>query len=444
MVFKNFRLNIILRVLFLFAGITLFAWCIVNGYRLRSVYIATGVAVLLIELIWYLERFNRDVKNFMTGLLQRDFTTRYQSMGQGNNFDELYEMLNRISDVFKKISTEKEIQHRYLEVLVEHLRIGIISIDADEKIHLANQALKDLLQKNIITHLHSFQALDPSFIATLREIRTGETRLIKLKVNNELLQLSIHASEFKLEEKYYKLISMQNIRNELDIREMEAWQKLIRVLSHEIMNSVAPIISLSSTLHELVEQNNKQLISEDETLYTSLDKGLDAIKTRGEGLYNFTQTYRKLTGVPQLSLKEVNLKDIISRVEILMRSKLSEGNVHLAISSVDVQLTADPELMEHVLINLIINAIEAADKKQPFIRIHSSKNQKGNLLIHIEDNGSGMDESTMEKIFIPFFTTKKYGSGIGLALSKQILQLHHADIHLSSEPGKGTEFVIVL
>src|SRR6187402_1403507 len=113
MVFKNFRLNIILRVLLLFAGITLFAWCIVNGYRLRSVYIAAGVLVLLIELIWYLERFNRDVKNFMTGLLQRDFTTRYQSMGQGNNFDELYEILNRISDVFKKISTEKEIQHRY-------------------------------------------------------------------------------------------------------------------------------------------------------------------------------------------------------------------------------------------------------------------------------------------------------------------------------------------
>ncbi|PZR38509.1 MAG: ATP-binding protein [Azospira oryzae] len=444
MVFKNFRFNIILRVLLLFGGTTLFAWCSVNGYPLRCVYIATGVLVLLIELIWYLERFNRDVKNFMSGLLQRDFTTRYQSLGQGNNYDELFEILNRISDEFKKISTEKEIQHRYLEVLVEHLRIGIISIDANEKVHLANQALKDLLQKNIITHLHSFQTLDPSFISTLKEIRSGETRLVKLKVNNELLQLSIHASEFKLEEKYYKLISMQNIRNELDIREMEAWQKLIRVLSHEIMNSVAPIISLSSTLHGLVAQSSKSLRSEDETLYNSLDKGLEAIKTRSEGLSHFTQTYRKLTGVPQLVLKEVNLKDILGRVTMLMQSRLSESNVHLSITNADVPLTADPELMEHVLINLIINAIEAADKAHAFIRIYSSRNQKGNVLIHIKDNGSGMDESTMEKIFIPFFTTKKYGSGIGLALSKQILQLHHADIHLSSEPDKGTEFIIVL
>jgi len=444
MVFKNFRLNIILRVLILLAIITLLAWCMAHGYYLRSIYIASAAIIFVIELIRYIERFNRDVKNFMTGLLQRDFTTRYQSMGQGRSLDELYHTLNRISEVFKKISTEKEIQHRYLEVLVEHLRVGIISIDADEKIHLANQAFKDLLQKNIFTHLSSFNTLDDSFITTLREIRTGETRLIKLKVNNDLLQLSLHASEFKLEEKYYKLISMQNIRNELDIREMEAWQKLIRVLSHEIMNSVAPIISLSGTLHGLIEQNKDQIANEENELYISLDKGLDAIKVRGEGLYNFTQTYRKLTGVPQLTLRQSNLKDIVSRVEILMQTKIKESHIRLLITDVDAGITVDPELMEHVLINLLLNAMEAADKTEAFIKIHSSRNPKGNVLIHIVDNGSGMDESTIEKIFIPFYTTKKNGSGIGLALTRQILQLHHADIQLSSEAGKGTEFIIVL
>ena len=158
-------------------------------------------------------------------------------------------------------------------------------------------------------------------VKTIREIHTGETRLIKVNIENELLQLSIHASEFKLEDRYFKLISMQNIKNELDIREMEAWQKLIRVLSHEIMNSVSPISSLSETLHGMVKENNNLLTNSDAGLYNALDKGLEAIKIRSEGLYNFTQTYRKLTGVPKLSLKKTNLKEILHRVKVLMTQK---------------------------------------------------------------------------------------------------------------------------
>ena len=282
-------------------------------------------------------------------------------------------------------------------------------------------------------------------VKTIREIHTGETRLIKLTVENELLQLSIHASEFKLEDRYYKLISMQNIKTELDIREMEAWQKLIRVLSHEIMNSVSPISSLSETLHGMVKENNNLLTTSNASLYDALDKGLEAIKIRSEGLYNFTQTYRKLTGVPKLSLKKTNLKEILHRVQVLMTAKINEHKIQLRILEVDVDIVVDPELMEHVFINLLLNAIDALKgKSDPSIHIRISKHQKGNLCIHVADNGEGIDEQTIEKIFIPFFTTRKNGSGIGLALTKQILQLHHADIQLKSEVGIGTEFIIVL
>jgi nitrogen fixation/metabolism regulation signal transduction histidine kinase len=427
------------------AGICLLAWCLVHAFYLRSIYLGVAVVVLVGELIWYIDRFNRDIKTFMVSLLQRDFTTHYQSTGKSKSFDELYTMLNRISKAFETINAEKEVQFRYLEMLVEHLRVGILSVDDSGKINLVNQAFKDLLRKNVLTSLRSFDSFDDSLTKTIQEITTGETQLLKLRVENEVLQLSIHASEFKLQDKYYKLISMQNIRNELDAREMEAWQKLIRVLTHEIMNSVSPVISLSSTLHGLVNQNSAQINGSDKELYNTLDKGLEAIKIRSEGLYTFTQSYRKLTGIPKLSLKRVNVNDILARVKVLMENQMKEKGITLTVSDTDAVLNVDPDLIEHVLINLLLNAVEAvSDKKDPVIDITASFNDNSNVIIRVADNGEGMDEATSEKIFIPFFTTRKNGSGIGLAITKQILQLHHADIHFTTERGKGTAFFIVL
>jgi signal transduction histidine kinase len=238
---------------------------------------------------------------------------------------------------------------------------------------------------------------------------------------------------------------MQNIRDELDAREMEAWQKLIRVLTHEIMNSVSPVISLSSTLHGLVNQNSSMMNHSHKELYNTLDKGLEAIKIRSEGLYNFTQSYRKLTGIPKLSLKQVNVKDILSRVQVLMDNTMKEKGINVKVSQVDAALNVDPDLIEHVLINLLLNAMEAvSETNDPRIEISSSFDESGNVVIRVADNGEGMDEATSERIFIPFFTTRKNGSGIGLAITKQILQLHRADIHFTTARGKGTEFFIVL
>jgi nitrogen fixation/metabolism regulation signal transduction histidine kinase len=445
MVFKNFRFQVIMRVIILVVSITLLAWCLVYEFYLRSVYLAGAVIVLVGELIWYIDRFNRDIKTFMVSLLQRDFTTHYQSTGKSKSFDELYTMLNRISKAFETINAEKEVQFRYLEMLVEHLRVGILSLDQNGKITLVNQAFKDLLHKNILTSLKSFESFDQSFVKVIQEIQTGETQLLKLRVENEVLQLSIHASEFKLQDKYYKLISMQNIRDELDAREMEAWQKLIRVLTHEIMNSVSPVISLSSTLHGLVNQNSAGINRTDMELFNTLNKGLEAIKIRSEGLYNFTQSYRKLTGIPKLSLKQVNVKDILSRVQVLMQNTMNEKGIDLKVSLIDAALNVDPDLFEHVLINLLLNAIEAvSETNDPRIEISSSFDESGSVVIRVADNGEGMDEATSERIFIPFFTTRKNGSGIGLAITKQILQLHRADIHFTTARGKGTEFFIVL
>lgn len=445
MVFKNFRFHVILRVVMLTLLSTLLAWCLVQGLYLRSVYVGAGLLLMTAELIWYVDRFNREINSFMVSLLHNDFTTRSQSRGRSKRFDELYDSLNRISEAFKTISAEKEIQFRFLEMLVEHLRVGILSLDDTGKIALANQAMKDLLHREVLFSLKSLETVDRSLVSAIKDIRGGETRLVKLRIQNELLQVSIHASEFRLEDKYHKLISMQNIRSELDAREMEAWQKLIRVLTHEIMNSVAPVISLSETMHGLIHQHQTPISQSDPALYETLDKGLDAIKVRSQGLYSFTQSYRKLTGVPKLALQKTNLKAILERIEMLMSKKLEEQGIALTVCAADIPVVADPDLMEHVLINLVLNAADAvAETKEPAIEVTASRDQKGLALISVKDNGEGIDEATSEKIFIPFFTTRKNGSGIGLALTKQILQLHHADIHFTSEIGKGTEFVIVL
>jgi len=445
MAFRNFRFQVFLRVIILTIIITLLAWCLVHELYLRSIYLAVAAIISVVEFIWYTDRFNRDMKGFLQSLLQRDFTTRYEQAGRGKSFDDLYETFNSISDIYKTISTEKEIQHKYLEMLVEHVRVSILSVDADENVHLANQALRDLLKRNAISNLKTIESIDTTLAKTIREMHASETRLVKVTIDNELLQLSIHVSEFKLDERYFKLISMQNIKNELDVREMESWQKLIRVLSHEIMNSVSPISSLSDTLHKMVTQNQPTLSESNTNLYDSLGKGLEAIKIRSEGLVNFTQTYRKLTHIPIPSMRKVRLSDILKRVQTLLETKISEHNATLKISGADVDLVADPELMEHVFINLLLNAMEATKSREvPTIEINTSMTGKGQLNIHVVDNGEGIDKEIMEKIFIPFFTTRKNGSGIGLALTKQILHLHQAEILLKSEVGKGSEFTIVI
>lgn len=444
MVFKNFRLQVIIRVVLLSTALAALIWCLLDARYLRSVYAAVAVIIIVVEFVRYVDRFNRDVNTFMVSLLQHDFTTRFQSR-RGKTFDELYGTLNRISHVFKTISAEKEVQFKFLEMLVAHLRVGILSFDGSGKIHLANQAVKDLLHRDILLNLRSLETLDPALVQSLQAVKSGETRLLKLRIGNELLQLSIHASEFRLEDTEHKLISMQNIRSELDAREMEAWQKLIRVLTHEIMNSVSPIISLSETMHTLLLRNQETITTSDANLYNTLDKGLDAIRVRSEGLYNFTQSYRKLTGIPKLSLQETSTRDIIERVATLMQNQLIDKGIELKVNPANIRIVVDPDLIQHVLINLLLNAAEAVSNvSEPCIAMGALTNAKGSVELYVSDNGEGIDDAIADKIFIPFFSTRKHGSGIGLALTKQILQLHHADIRFTTRKGTGTEFTIVL
>lgn len=441
MAFKNFSLQVLVRVLLLTVLIGTLAWCVVNGRSLRSVYAGIAVIVSLAELLWFLGRFQRDFKTFLISLLHSDFTIHFDQTGRGKRLNALYDAMNQISAAFKKVSGEREVKHRFLELLVEHVQVGIISFNRDEQIHLVNKALKEML--SIASHLPPdklLRTLDPPLLQALRDIRAGETRLITVKAAQDTLQLTLHATTFRLEEEFYKLVSLQNIRSELDAREMEAWQKLIRVLTHEIMNSIAPISSLSGTLHNLVRTSDT--MDSSASLLPTLEKGLDAIRTRSEGLLSFTEVYRKLTRVPTPVKKPTDVRALFQRIEILFREELGHKGISMLIEAAEHEIAVDGDLLEQALINLVKNAIEAsAGTDAPVIRLSYAVVNE-HAVICVKDNGAGIEPEKLESIFIPFFTTKKNGSGIGLAITRQIVLLHGARIKVESEPGVGTTFSI--
>lgn len=428
---KHFTIQVVVRVLLLAAMLGALAWCVVNELWLRSVYAGVASLLLLIELLWFLDRFQRDFRTFLTSLLHRDFTIHFEQTGRGDRMNALYDAMNQISAAFKKISAEREAKHRFLEMLVEHVQVGIISLNDEERIHLINKALKKMLQLPSATPMEKLRGIDPALQQALREIKAGETRLVKVKVGQDTLHLTVHATAFRLEEEFYKLVSLQNIHSELDAREMEAWQKLIRVLTHEIMNSISPITSLSGTLHNLVNTS----LHNDPTpaLLTTLDEGLDAIKKRSEGLLTFTEVYRKLTRVPTPVKKPTNIAALLRRLQLLFHEELSSKQIQFSIDAEDCDIMVDSELLEQALINLIRNSIDAlSGRGNASIQLAHRVTSDDRSVITITDNGEGIEPDKLESIFIPFFTTKKNGSGIGLAITKQIVLLHGGSIRVNS------------
>lgn len=441
MAFRHFTIQVLFRVVLLTALLGTFMWCLVNELWLRSVYAGVASIGSLIELLWFLDRFQRDFRTFLISLLHRDFTIHFEQSARGKRLNALYDAMNQITSAFKKVSAEREAKHRFLELLVEHVQVGIISINEEEEIHLVNKALKNMLQLPLATPMDKLRGIDPALQQVLREIKAGETRLVKVRAGQDTLHLTVHATAFRLEEEFYKLVSLQNIRSELDAREMEAWQKLIRVLTHEIMNSISPITSLSGTLHNLV--NASVGTEPSPTLLTTLDEGLDAIRKRSEGLLSFTEVYRKLTRVPTPVIKPTSALAMLRRLQLLFHEELSKKGIEFTMDAQDHEMMVDSDLLEQALINLIRNAIDAlAGRSEPAIHLSHSLSGDGRPVITISDNGTGIEPDKMESIFIPFFTTKKNGSGIGLAITKQIVLLHGGSIKVDSVVGEGTRFSI--
>ena len=312
---------------------------------------------------------------------------------------------------------------------------------------LMNQAAKDMLDRPYMSNVQIMERVSQPLLDAVEKIQSGERTLVKTVINDNLKHLSLQATEFKLQHNEYKLVSFQDIRNELDANEVETWQKLIRVLTHEIMNSVTPIISLTKVISMLMtnEKGNRVDLCEIDT--EDADDMLDSIKTiesRSKGLLHFVHAYRSLTKIQKPNFREVRITEMLKRVQTLLKPELKKRNIEIIelISDPNLSIQADPELIEQVLINLVKNAMEAVTgQSNPRIEI-GSEITHDHIQIFVRDNGPGINEEYLDKIFIPFFTTKKSGSGIGLSLSRQIMRMHRGRINFHTSAEDGTTFIL--
>ncbi len=441
--FKNFKINVIVRLgIILSLMAILFYFLFLNEKYLRSIYVAAALIFAIGELLRYIDKRNREVNLFLSSLLNDDYSLTFRGSDKGKSFSSLYQTMNAINSKFEKLRTDKEVHSRYLQTLVEHIKVGIVSFDSSGRIHLVNQAFKDFFNNQTLRINSSLTGLDPEFLEIFRSLEPDVNLVKKLFSQGGQLTLSIKAAIFKLENEEFKLISIQNIREELEEQELMAWQKLIRVLTHEIMNSVTPISSLSSSLHNLVTDKPC-----DDFLKTKLLNGLEAIINRSKGLMKFTEAYKTISRMPPPVFTPVKSEDFIKRVEMLCKMITKDFVLELEIgaNSDPWVFYIDTELLDNVIINLVKNAMEAMDSsRQARLSISLKHSNTGKTILELKDNGRGMNEEIMSEIFVPFFTTKRDGSGIGLSLSNQIIRSHGGIIEVNSQPGEGTTFTIIL
>lgn len=447
MFIKTFKFKIMLRALILTATLILFAFLI---FKMDFIFVPLAVALLgayqVFSLIHFTEKTNRDLSRFLLSVRYDDTSQAFTSQGLGSSFNDLKDAFSEVIAKLQETRSEKEAQARYLNTIIQHVGIGLMVYKPDGAVDMINNAAKKLLRTVSLKDINTMKDISPELVDTLFNLKHGDKRLVKLGIEGENGQLSLFAHTFILREEEYILVSIQNIQEELEEKEMEAWQNLIRVLTHEIMNSITPISSMTSTLLDMLGKDESNV--KDHLEPEKYDEMADALKTihrRSQGLMNFVSAYRNMTLIPKPEFRLLAVRDLFKRVEGLMSHKLTDRGIFFkwSVDPESLELTADPGLMEQVLINLILNAIDAVTgREDPRIMLSAFMGTEGQVIITAEDNGAGIVEEAMEKIFIPFFTTKKSGSGIGLSLSRQILRLHQATIRAQSKPDEWTTFII--
>ncbi len=451
MVYNNFRARLLLKIGRLIFTISLLAFILIYQHWYVSAFcLALLITAQIYFLIQFVEQTNRELTRFFSAIRYSDFTQRFASGGKNATFQALYHEFNEVIEAFQRMKAEKEANHLYLQTIVEHMSIGILIFDNEGEVQLLNKAIKDILRLPNLKNIKALERISLELLTTLYSLETGDSKLVTLNRDDGSLSLALRATQLQLQGEQLKIISVQNIRSEMEEQELEAWQKLIRVLSHEIMNSITPVVSLASSIHDLVAQD---LITQtagghvavDEEVMTDVQTGLLTIEKRSEGLLHFVHDYRKLARVPKPTLKPVKLKALFEQLDTLMRTEMGYHQVKFAlyVPKEDLEISADAELISQVLINLMKNAMEAcAGCDNPKVEIYAYYDPMENnrVRIDVKDNGPGIPEEIIDKIFIPFYTTKKEGSGIGLSLSRQIMRLHRGTLRVSSQMGKQTVF----
>ena len=397
-------------------------------------YISAFIAgmILLIE-AWYLlrqmERSDRLFRHFVWSVRYSDFLSSGTTHQKPSDAlpQELTEAVEEALQFYKKHLQQKESQLQYFQALANHIDLSVFVYSPETgQVEWMNQAAKIQTGLNFAETIDDLAAYHPELPARLRILHPGELSILQVRRQEDYSQLILSSMSF----------SMKNIRSVLENKETEAWQKLIRVLTHEIMNSMTPIVSLSELLKS--KQTSAPITDEDRE---EIHQAVDTIFRRSSGLVRFVENYRKVTGIPTPVPEIIPVDNLLDNVALLFREETD--SIKVLPSSSHLQVIADKALIEQILINLIKNALDATQEcENPRIELSAGINAEGKNYIQVSDNGTGIPADVQERIFIPFFTTKPVGSGIGLSISRQIMYMHKGSLTVISEAGKGSRFLL--
>jgi nitrogen fixation/metabolism regulation signal transduction histidine kinase len=444
--FNSFRLNIVARVVLLLALSSTLAWgWVAADWRVTPVVCGVLLVALAVELAWYVERGTRELTHFLTFVAHRDFSVPAALPFKGRVFDDLQGAYRRLVDEFRRLNLEKAAKQQYLEAVIQHVGIALVCFDENGDVTMANEPALRLFAMPHINSIQSFARVEARLPLLLEQLGDGDRTMLTLRRDDETLQLVLFATQFELLVQRYKLVSFQNIRDELERHELDSWQKLIRVLTHEIMNSVTPILSLSGVIREtLVDDESparfRPLTPKDQE---DVLRGVTAIHTRSTGLLDFVRAYRSFANVPAPVFAEVNVAALFERVRTLLAGEIEAKGIDLSVRCDDPSLSirVDASQIEQVLINLVRNAIEAlVERDVPRIELRAHRDESGRVLLQVADNGPGVDTAHRDNIFVPFFTTKRNGTGVGLSISRQLTHANRGLIGMRSAPEGGSIF----
>lgn len=448
MFYQRFTFRLLLNLLLINSLALLLTYLILKTQLWFTI---AGVSCMLlisiISLYNYINQIRADIKRFILAIKTRDHTLNFRNKSTKGSFPDLYSSFDDIIKTHKDIQLEQDAMFQLIKTILQQVPVGVIVLkdnnttNEQAEISFFNEAAAALLKVPAYKYWHRLKEHLPLFAAEIERIEKGGKRFLELKIQDKLIQLSTEVIPINLYNTNYRIISFQNIKDEIEQKEIEAWNRLIGVISHEILNSITPISSLSDTVNTMV--TNKDSLNKEEL--EDLKPAIQAIKRRSVGLLDFVKDYRLIAELPTPELESHSIGEILQHIQILMQPFASAKNVKLTVGQTSSKITIniDLKLVEQALINLITNSIHALeDTTNPQIEI-DYRLEQNKLFIDVTDNGKGIEPELAEKIFVPFFTTRKNGSGIGLTITRNIMKMHYGNLEVSSIPQEKTIFSLV-
>ncbi|RPH32255.1 MAG: GHKL domain-containing protein [Bacteroidales bacterium] len=446
MVYKKYYFSIVVRIILLLITCLLLAYLIINTRIYYNILVVSGLIILQgYLLIRYFNKTNHLLERFFIYIKEGNNQTNFSNNLNKTPYKEFGTLAD---DIIKIISTSKideQYHYQYLNYIFEHIPIALITFNSLGKIELSNSAFCSQFQLIKPHHIDELNKLIPSISDKILNLEPGRQILEKFSLAGNIEYLSIKCSLFKIGQNEIKLVSFQSIKQELESSEVESWQKFTRILSHEIMNSVSPIISLSKHLKEQFAQKKDSISFRNENDYNQTVDSLKLIEERSLGLKDFITKYRNITQNIKPIHEQIDVLELAEEMALFFHETFKESNItyNFQIAPEDLTITADRKLITQVIINLIKNSIESlSNSDQGFIILRAFQDENKRTIIQIIDNGPGINIDELENIFIPFYTRKEGGSGIGLNFSRQIMNLHNGSIDVVSEPYRQTIFTL--